>query len=141
MLSKYHNQAQYQLSLKMNKEKAGRRRVRNLLPYEEACGSLPLSPVFLMSQPNRKSTWFTYGRHAFITFFVNLYELRHWHKHIHSFPSQTPHVCRSREWKPASVGIPQRNQAWQLYRLSAPESTASIRLYPLEVGMFLGVKN
>ena len=36
MLSKYY-QAQYQLSLKMNKEKGGRRRVRNLLPYEEAC--------------------------------------------------------------------------------------------------------
>ena len=37
MLNKYHKQAQYQLSLKMNKEKGGRRRGRNLLPYELAC--------------------------------------------------------------------------------------------------------
>ena len=36
MLSKCHNQAQYQLSLKINMEKGGRR-VRNLLPYEQAC--------------------------------------------------------------------------------------------------------
>ena len=37
MLNKYHEQAQYQLSLKMNKEKGGRRRGRNLLPQEQAC--------------------------------------------------------------------------------------------------------
>ena len=67
--------------------------------------------------------------------------LMNWHtgtKHIHPFLPQTPHI--SREWKPALAGVPQRNQAWQLCRLSAPESTASLCLYPLEVGMFLGVK-
>ena len=53
-------------------------------------GRLALSPVLSMSQPNRKSTWFIYGRHVFITFFMNIYELRHWQKHIHSLPSQTP---------------------------------------------------
>ena len=47
MLSKYHNQAQYQLSLKMNKEKGGRRRVRNLLPYEEVCWQLAPVPCIL----------------------------------------------------------------------------------------------
>ena len=36
--------------------------------------------------------WFTYGRHAFITFFMNPYELTHWHKHIHPFLPQTPHI-------------------------------------------------
>ena len=54
--------------------------------------SLPLSPILSISQPNRKSMWFTYGRHAFITFFMNPYEARHWHKHIHPFLPQTPHV-------------------------------------------------
>ena len=37
MLSKCHNQVQYQLSLKINKEKGGRKRLRNLLPYELDC--------------------------------------------------------------------------------------------------------
>ena len=125
----------------MNKEKGGRRRGRNLLPFELACWQPTPDPVLSMSQPNRKSSWFTYGRHAFITFFMNLYELRHWHKHIHSFLLQTPHVCRPRERKPALAGVQQRNQAWHLCRLSAPESTASLCLYPLEVRMVLGVKN
>ena len=125
----------------MNKEKGGRRRGRNLLPQEQACRQSAPVPCPLNAQPNRKSPYFTYGRHAFITFFMNLYELKHWHKHIHSFLLQTPHVCRPRERKPALAGVQQRNQAWHLCRLSAPESTASLCLYPLEVRMVLGVKN
>ena len=79
MLSKYHNQAQYQLSLKMNKEKVAEEEEEICFHRNKPAGSLPLSPILSMSQPNRKPMWFTYGRQAFITFFMNLYELRHWH--------------------------------------------------------------
>lgn len=46
MLSKYHNQAQYQLNLKINTEQGGRR-VRNLLPYEQACWQPAPAPCTL----------------------------------------------------------------------------------------------
>ena len=36
--------------------------------------------------------WFMFGRCVFITFFMNLYELRHWRKQIHSFLPQTAQV-------------------------------------------------
>ena len=92
MLNKYHKHVQYQLSLKMNKEKRAEEEEEICFHRNKPAGSLPLSPILSMSQPNRKSMWFTYGRHTFITFFMNPYELRDWHKHIHPFLSQTPHV-------------------------------------------------
>ena len=46
-----------------------RKRVRNLLPYEQALLAVhPCPPVLSTSQPNRKSKWFMYGRHTLITF-------------------------------------------------------------------------
>ena len=71
MLNKYYKQAQYQLSLKMNKEKVAEEEEEICFHRKKPAGSLPLSPILSMSQPNRKPMWFTYGRHAFITFFKN----------------------------------------------------------------------
>ena len=44
------------------------------------------------------------GRHTLTIFYVkNLYGLRHWHKHTHSFPPCTAHVSTTRKEIPASL--------------------------------------
>ena len=92
---------------------------------------LPLSLIRSMSQPNRKPKWLLYVGHALTIFcFKDLYEQRHRHKHIHSFPPWTAHVCRWREWSPPSVGVTQRNQSGRFPGSQPQDDTVLTSLPP-----------
>ena len=100
-----------------------RRRVRNLLPYEQPLlAAHPCPPVLSTSQPNRKSKWFMCRRHTLITFLKVFIELRHWDKRIHLYPPQTSHISTTGKQSPDSVGTSQGNQVGR-FSGSQPQGT------------------